>query len=429
MKNFKSSTSVLAITVLVITTLFGCLKDKATSTFKVYKPVTEKLSVIEKRVHNTTPQSIAKISKLSVLNNRIFIVAPNKGIHIINNTDASAPVNESFIVLPGCNDIAISGNILYADCFSDLLAIDISDPSNAKVVKTIANHFPDKRYAYGYWVDSTEAIVDWAIKDTVVSQSVENSGNYVYGNGGIYYLSDIGMTASANAGSGVSTNGSMARFAIQNNYLYTVSSSTLSCVNISSPRYPIVASKLGIGWNIETIYPFKEKLFIGSQTGMSIYDVSNPTSPTFLTMFSHAKVCDPVIADSNYAYVTLHTEENTTSSPFISLMCSGGTTNELDVLDVSNIKQVKAVNQYILTQPHGLGKEGNTLIVCDGNDGLKVYDATSPANLVLKEKIALAKTYDVICLNGIAIVSTATALYQYNYSDINNVKLLSKLSF
>jgi hypothetical protein len=162
---------------------------------------------------------------------------------------------------------------------------------------------------------------------------------------------------------------------------------------------------------------------------MSIYDVSTPTSPTFLTMFSHAKVCDPVIADSNYAYVTLHTEESTTSSPFISLMCSGGTTNELDVLDVSDIKQVKEVKQYSLTQPHGLGKEGNTLIVCDGNDGLKVYDATSPANLVLKQKIALSKTYDVICLNGIAIVSTATALYQYNYSDINNVKLLSKLSF
>ncbi len=412
----------------------SCLKDKATKTYKVYAPVTESLSSIKSKIKNSSPQSISQIGKISVLNNYIFLVSPNKGIHIIDNSNTSAPVNKSFIVLPGCYDIAITGNILYADCYSDLVAIDISNPTSVKIVKSILNQFPDKRSAYGYFVDSTQAIVDWAIKDTVVKQSVENPNDYIYGRGGgIYYLNDISASVnSSSSGKNVGTNGSMARFAILNNYLYTVSTSTLSCIKIANPQDPIVASQLAIGWNIETIYPFKDKLFIGSQTGMNIYDVKNPSVPVYLTGFSHARVCDPVIADSNYAYVTLHTDatdNNNNNTTFISLRCTGGTTNELDVLDISNLSQVKQIQQYILTRPNGLGKEGNTLIVCDGSDGLKIFDASDPSNLILKQKIALANTYDVICMDGVALVSTANAFYQYDYSDINNVKLLSKLSF
>lgn len=433
MKNLNLRKCVLAIAILCTVFMYGCLKDKATKTFKVYAPVIEKLSTIRQRIKNTSAKKILQIGKISVLNNHVYLVSPNSGIHVIDNSNPASPINESFIVLPGCNDIAISGNTLYADCFSDLVAIDISDPTNIKVVKTILNHFPDKRFAYGYYVDSTNAIVDWVIKDTVVSQSVENSSNYIYGGGGgIYYINDVSLSSNSSSGASVSTNGSMARFAILNNYLYTVSTTTLSCIKIVNPQEPIVASQLNIGWNIETVYPFKDKLFIGSQTGMNIYDVNTPTKPFYLSGFSHARVCDPVIADSNYAYVTLHTESTESSNTnqiSISLRCTGGIANELDVLDIRNLSQVNQIQQYTLSRPKGLGKEGNALLVCDGIDGLKVYDATDPANLILKQSIPISNAYDVICLKGVALVSTANALYEYDYRDINDVKLLSKITF
>ena len=433
MKNLNSGKCVLAIAILCAVFMSGCLKDKATKTYKVYAPVIEKLSTIRQRIKNASAKKISEIGKISVLNNHVYLVSPNNGIHVINNSNPASPINESFIVLPGCNDIAISGNILYADCYSDLVAIDISDPTNIKVVKTILNHFPDRRYAYGYNVDSTNAIVDWSIKDTIVSQNVENSSNYIYGGGGgIYYLNDVALSSSSSSGKSVSTNGSMARFAMVNNYLYTVSTTTLSCIKIANPLELVVASQLNIGWNIETVYPFKDKLFIGSQTGMNIYDINTPTKPVYLSGFSHARVCDPVIADSNFAYVTLHTESsenNNTNLISISLRCTGGITNELDVLDISNLSQVKQIQQYSLSRPMGLGKDGNTLIVCDAIDGLKVYDATDPANLILKQTISISNAYDVICLKGVALISTANALYEYDYRDINDVKLLSKLAF
>ena len=394
MKNLNSGKCVLAIAILCAVFMSGCLKDKATKTYKVYAPVIEKLSTIRQRIKNASAKKISQIGKISVLNNHVYLVSPNNGIHVINNSNPASPINESFIVLPECNDIAISGNILYADCFSDLVAIDISDPTNIKVVKTILNHFPDRRYAYGYNVDSTNAIVDWSIKDTIVSQNVENSSNYIYGGGGgIYYLNDVALSSSSSNGTSVSTNGSMARFAIVNNYLYTVSTTTLSCIKIANPLEPVVASQLNIGWNIETVYPFKDKLFIGSQTGMNVYDINTPTKPVYLSAFSHARVCDPVIADSNFAYVTLHTEstENSNTNQIsISLRCTGGISNELDVLDISNLSQVSQIQQYSLSRPMGLGKDGNTLIVCDAIDGLKVYDATDPANLILKQTISIS---------------------------------------
>jgi len=38
------------------------------------------------------------------------------------------------------------------------------------------------------------------------------------------------------------------------------------------------------------------------------------------------------------------------------------------------------------------------------------------------------ETFDVIAGNGLAIVVGNDGLYQYDYSDLNNVRLLSKLS-
>ena len=97
----------------------------------------------------------------------------------------------------------------------------------------------------------------------------------------------------------------MARFSIVNNYLYTVNNSQLTSFNITTANNPVKTATQTVGWNIETIYPFSNKLFIGSMTGMFIYDISNPATPVAQGQFTHVRSCDPVIADGNYAYVTL----------------------------------------------------------------------------------------------------------------------------
>ena len=211
--------------------------------------------------------------------------------------------------------------------------------------------------------------------------------------------------------------GSMASFTIIADYLYAVSSQRLYCINISNPQAPQQTAAKSLGWGIETIYPFQNKLFIGSTTAMFIYDVTNPSDPSAQAQFTHATRCDPVIADGQYAYVTLRGGTN----------CNG-ISSELRVIDVSNLSAPVLKKTYSLNNPYGLSKDGATLFVCDGKDGLKVYNASSPLNLQLTKQFSGLETYDVIAMNNKAIVVAKDGLYQYDYSNPANITQISKLS-
>jgi hypothetical protein len=173
-----------------------------------------------------------------------------------------------------------------------------------------------------------------------------------------------------------------------------------------------------MGWGIETIYPFKDKLFIGSNSGMFIYDVTNESNPVKIGKFSHLTSCDPVIADEKYAFVTLRG----------GVRCSNGS-NQLDVLDISSLTAPSLVKSYPMAGPLGLSKDGNSLFICDGTDGLKVYNASDVKDLKLINHIKGFETYDVIAYNNLAIVVCKDGLRQYDYSNVNDVRLLSRVGW
>ncbi|MCX6208528.1 MAG: hypothetical protein NTZ59_03225 [Bacteroidetes bacterium] len=403
----------------------SCLKDVGHKTYKVYTPVIEQTSTLRSKVKSVSPISVSNAGKLFVIGNYIFLNEKNMGVHIIDNTNPSNPINISFINIPGNFDVAVIGNTLYADCYTDLLTIDISNPNNISIKNVIEDIFFDKRNIAGYTTPVGSDITDWNSKDTVIDieigegQGIWTKGSYVTNGwvGGGVWLSggNVGSASSSSTGKA----GSMSRFAIMNNYLYAVSNSTLNSIDITNLQQPIIASKQNIGWNIETIYPFKDKLFIGSQSGMQIYNVDNAMQPTYVSAFSHARLCDPVIADDHFAYITLHASAN---------ICVG-TQNELDIVDISNLSNPTLVKRIDLTKPQGLSKDGNTLFVCDDDAGIRVFDATNPANIELKQTLPLLATYDIICNNGIAIVSAKDGIHQYNYSNPNNITKLSKFGY
>lgn len=416
----------LFIVVFAFATLFSsCLKDVGHKTYKVYTPIIEQTSTLRSQVKSTTPVTVSNAGKLFTIGNYIFLNEKNKGIHIIDNTNPNNPVNISFINIPGNLDVAVKGNTLYADCYTDLLTIDISNPTNVSIKNVIEDVFSDKRYIPGFSTPAGSVITDWNIKDTVVDieiaegQGIWTKGAYITNGwvGGGVWLSGGNVSAASAASTGIA--GSMSRFAILNDYLYAVSNATLNAINISNTTQPNITAKQNIGWNIETIYPFKDKLFIGSQSGMQIFSAANAAQPNYISNFSHARLCDPVIADDNYAYVTLHASDN---------ICVG-TQNELDIIDITNLSTPTLVKRVDLTKPQGLSKDGNLLFVCDDNSGIRVFDASNPASIELKQTLPLQATYDIICNNGIAIVSCKDGIHQYNYSNPNNIIKLSKFGY
>jgi hypothetical protein len=220
--------------------------------------------------------------------------------------------------------------------------------------------------------------------------------------------SESGIGSDNSSGKG----GSMARFTISKNYLYTVDQQKLNVFSLSNPDVPIHVKNLSAGFNIETIFARNNTLFLGSQWGMYIFDITEPENPVNLSFFQHIYSCDPVVANDTLAYLTMRTET----------FC-GRSTNELQVIDIRNLKNPKFVSSVNMTKPYGLGIDGNTLFVCDY--GLKVFSLSDPLNPKLTKTFNIP-AIDVIPDENLLLILATDGLHQYSYQN-DTVKFLSHL--
>lgn len=395
---------------------WGCIKDKVTKTYTIERPIYKPLIEVLAGVNGNAAEPVRSAGKLYIKDKYIFLNEVDKGIHVIDNADPSHPVQTAFLSIPGNRDMAVRNNILYADMYASLLAIDISDIHHTSVKKNISNFFTNRRhYNNGTYTDSSQVIIGWVKKDTTIT--VEPNPQLYTLNG----CANCSFQASTDASKASSTGtaGSMAAMVLLNNYLYAITEAhSVGIVNVNNAAAPTVAGTLNAGlFDLQTMYPFKDKLFLGSATGMYILDVSDPVHPRSVGQFSHGRACDPVVTDGTYAYVTLHA----------GTWC-GGTTNELNVVDVQNVLKPVLMKSYQLTKPTGLSKDGNLLFVCDGSDGVKLYDASNVSDLKLLQQIKCNDPYDVIAANNHVLVVTKEGLYQYDYSNPRQIKQLSAYS-
>ena len=222
---------------------------------------------------------------------------------------------------------------------------------------------------------------------------------------------DSGLSVDA---SGSGRGGSMARFAVSGDHLYTVTDNEMKLFDITVPGSPEYTDSINIGFGIETIFPKGENLFIGSQTGMYIYDISDPANPVKLSCYEHVYSCDPVVVEGNYAFVTLNSNN---------IWC-GRYRNMLQIIDISDPENPWFVKEYSMSGPRGLGVDGNLLFICD--KGLKVYDISNVYNINLLDYFPAIDAYDVIPYNDLLILIGSDGLYQYSYAN-GAVYLLSTI--
>jgi len=225
---------------------------------------------------------------------------------------------------------------------------------------------------------------------------------------------EMSTNNSGGGSSGTGTGGSLARFAVVDDYLYAVNNESIAVFNVSTPSNPEYKNHTKIATGIETIFPKDSLLFIGSQFGMFIYDIADPENPEEIATYEHVFSCDPVVVQGDYAYVTLRSESDG--------MCWRDV-NELQIVNISDLTNIYLQESYDMTNPKGLGIDGNTLFVCD--DGLKVYDVSDPGWITLEQEFEI-EANDVIPLNGLLLVVGDDGFYQYSYLN-NTISLLSSI--
>ena len=134
--------------------------------YRKYSPVFMKRSDLEQSVSfQAGARAIENPGKIYYKAPYIYINDRYQGVHIINNSDPENPVSESFIVAPGCIDMAVKGTILYLDNAVDLVAFDLS---SKQVSKRIRNVFPepispDNEYYYFRGDRNDFVLVGWKL--------------------------------------------------------------------------------------------------------------------------------------------------------------------------------------------------------------------------------------------------------------------------
>lgn len=427
----KHSLLVLLLGMLCLTGFSSCHDNcKQTITYRTTVPFNVSLEDLRKSVKSIPVTDLTSTGKIYVKGNYLFINELRKGIHIIDNTNTSSPVQVAFIQVPGNSDMAVYGNILYADSYLDFVAIDISNPTAVKEVGRVQGAFKNGQIDGIYWYFDTyrNTVVDYQWKTVIETREVDCDGqpnNYYWGNcpNCLYYdMAGAQIPVSgANNASLAGTAGSTARFAIDKNRLYAISQGDeMLLFNINSPNQPVMESSVKLGFGIETIFPYKDHLFVGTTTGLQIWNNLDPKKPYFVSRLEHARACDPVVVENDIAYVTLRSVNNFGR-------CGAAVANQLDVIDVSVLSNPVLKKSYEMENPYGLGIDKGKLFICEGNKGLKYFNASNPMDVKLLQQFKNIDAYDVIPLNNTLMLIGKDGLYQYDYSNTDNLKLISKI--
>ena len=137
--------------VFIISIFFqNCVKDHCTSQYTFWEPVYQSKAEVRANIKSNSPREIERPGKIYIRGNYIFLNEIDRGIHIIDNSNSGSPRIVAFIDIPGNLDMAVKGNILYADFYTELVTIDITDPLHAVVKKFNENIFPERTWGNGF---------------------------------------------------------------------------------------------------------------------------------------------------------------------------------------------------------------------------------------------------------------------------------------
>ena len=396
-----------------------------------FVPVYETTNQLAQKVSIDPPKDYAEAGKIVTYQQYIFINKPQEGIHVVDNSDPANPQNLHFISIPGSLDMSIIDDHLYSDMYSALVVFDISSITEPQLIEdfTVENVF-----YYNPYITLDVVINTTEIGQYTRYEPIDNSLGIVTSwrtevrqepleDQELRYLmlesADVSTTATtegANFGE-VSTAGSMTRFLPIDRYLYTINFNELVLFSIAEDYRPSRFARLDTGTQAETLFQLNDLLFVGSTTGMLMYDVASPSNPDYINSINHFRSCDPVVADADYAYVTLRGGTNCFTE-----------TNELQIIAISDPQNLEVVSRQVMFNPHGLAIHEDFLIVCDGGAGLKVLNVEDRVNpeVVTTESIPFA--YDIIVDYPNAVVVGEGVIYQYNLSALPEITKTAELT-
>jgi hypothetical protein len=402
----------------------GCNKDICQREVTYIKgiPIYQDLDALRIPVVNRAPIEITQPGRIFVSGHLLFVSEEDLGIHVIDNQDPTAPQPINFIPVPGNNELVVLDNDrLLVDSYYDILVLDVSDPRQVKELSRNEAVFPmPERNVEGHVLTGFDFV---QVTEKVDCRSL-------FFDDQVYYFDHndqvIAPTAVPTAFSGASSSdgqkisGALSRMTAVDDHLYVINGTSVRTFELQGDDVLPVGEQYA-GFNIETIIAQEDHLFMGSANSMSIFDISNPAQPTWVSEFWHPTACDPVYPSGDVAYVTLRSGNT----------CEGEV-DELLVISISNIFQPQLVRSIPMREPYGLTLSKDRLVVCEGASGMVVFDVSDRQAPVQIAEDRSFTAYDVIEhpeMPGVMLVVGPDGLHQYHLSETYDFDELSVIGF
>jgi len=400
----------------VVTCLFmSCSDDKDYEYVNVATPITISTTELRASVEILPAQSIVTSGKIYAYQQFIFVNDVDKGVHVIDNRNPLQPTIVNFLKIPLNRDVSVKGNYLYADSGKDLVVFDISQINDIQLIGRVEDVIENPQQAE---YPQDVSFFDWENynyeEDIIIGWDIAVERREIIDN-------DVVALETSDGGGNTGSGGSLARFKIVEDHLYVVDNYKINVFDIQNLQTPVKVNEEYVTWQAETIFHQDDKLFIGTRTGMYIYDITQASLPIYISDFDHAKFCDPVVVDGNYAYVTLRAGASCMDGEIQMLE------SRLEIIDISDIHNPQLAETYIMDEPYGLGIKGDRLFICDGASGLKVFNKSDISNLQLIQNFSTNDAYDVIPMEDKLLKIGENTLTQYNYTN-TGIELISEFT-
>ncbi|NIO29820.1 MAG: hypothetical protein GTO29_14845 [Candidatus Latescibacteria bacterium] len=330
-----------------------------------------------------TSPGLTKPINMTLQDTLLFVSDHSSGIHVYNIKNPAAPEFTLHIPLSGNRGTAVRGDILYANDWESLLAIRVEGDSY-EVVKVIQRGGP---FCGGMPEDHDRG---WGC-------ACDRSLHAI--------LSPNGSVGS-----------SYATFAVIDSFLYYLEYSSIVTMDISKPDDPIDLSRRGIGWEVETLYPTEDYLFVGGTRGMYIFDRSDPKVPVEIGRIEHFRGCDPVVVSDTLAFVTLRGGNTCGESRDVLLSIS-----------IRNPEDPIVISEEPINTPYGLTINNPLLYVSKGQNGFELFDVGEPDDPASLKAWSEWPTKDFIWSEDILFVMGFKDIGIYDVSAPEEPVLLSKI--
>ncbi len=219
---------------------------------------------------------------------------------------------------------------------------------------------------------------------------------------------DGDISSSSFAGTG--TGGSLASFMVTGKNLYVLAGSQLKTFNVEEGDGLEQKSTLYLPSWLETIFLYETRLFVGSNNAVHFLDIDDTDNPVYISSWQHVTSCDPVVARHGIAYSTIRVTDCRSGRP--------ETRDQLDVINIKDIRNPTLLNSQQLDTPFGLAITANYLFVCE-QGGISVFDNSDPENPVWRYNAKLGEgvAKDIIVRNGHLIVVTTEGIFNVSVDD------------